>query len=139
MLELHESISSIKNCIYSGENYDEIWKNITPESIDYGLMEKSDNIYVVKSKFEWSDLGSWNIIHEISPKNNQGNSIIGDGMIIEGKNNFLQSKGQFIALLGVDNIVVVGTEDAILVVNKEKVEEVKKVVEYLKDNKKELL
>ncbi|MED5266495.1 MAG: sugar phosphate nucleotidyltransferase [Candidatus Neomarinimicrobiota bacterium] len=139
MPELHESISSIKNCIYSGENYDEIWKNITPESIDYGLMEKSDNIYVVKSKFEWSDLGSWNIIHEISPKNNQGNSIIGDGMIIEGKNNFLQSNGQFIALLGVDNIVVVGTEDAILVVNKEKVEEVKKVVEYLKDNKKELL
>ena len=60
-------------------------------------------------------------------------------MIIEGKNNFLQSNGQFIALLGVDNIVVVGTEDAILVVNKEKVEEVKKVVEYLKDNKKELL
>ena len=55
-------------------------------------MEKSDNIYVVKSKFEWSDLGSWNIIHEISPKNNQGNSIIGDGMIIEGKNNFLQSR-----------------------------------------------
>ena len=102
-------------------------------------MEKTDNIYVVKSKFEWSDLGSWNVIHEISPKNKEGNTIIGDGMIVEGNNNFLQSKGQFIALLGVNDLVVVGTDDAILVVNKERVEEVKKIVEYLKDNRENLL
>ena len=102
-------------------------------------MEKSDNIYVVKAKFEWSDLGSWNVIHEISPKNKERNTIIGDGIIVEGNNNFLQSNGQFVALLGVDNLVVVGTDDAILVVSKERVEEVKKIVAYLKDNKKDLL
>ena len=60
-------------------------------------------------------------------------------MIDEGNNNFLQSKGQFIALLGVNDLVVVGTDDAILVVNKERVEEVKKIVEYLKDNRENLL
>ena len=53
--------------------------------------------------------------------------------------HFLRSNGQFIALLGVDNLVVVGTDDAILVINKERVEEVKKIVEYLKDNKEDLL
>jgi len=139
MPELYDSIAMIKQRIHIGDNFDEIWHNINPESIDYGLMEKAENIYVVKAKFEWSDLGSWNIIHEISPKNKQGNSIIGDGMILEGNNNFLQSNGQFIALLGVDNLVVVGTDDAILVVNKERVEEVKTIVEYLKDNKEDLL
>ena len=51
----------------------------------------------------------------------------------------MRSNGQFIALLGVDNLVVVGTDDAILVINKERVEEVKKIVEYLKDNKEDLL
>ena len=139
MPELYDSMIKIKQCINKGDNFNEIWHNISPESIDYGLMEKSDNIYVVKAKFEWSDLGSWNVIHEISPKNKERNTIIGDGIIVEGNNNFLQSNGQFVALLGVDNLVVVGTDDAILVVNKERVEEVKKIVRYLKDNKKELL
>ncbi|MDG2265531.1 MAG: mannose-1-phosphate guanylyltransferase/mannose-6-phosphate isomerase, partial [Candidatus Marinimicrobia bacterium] len=123
----------------NGDDFDDIWHNIKPESIDYGLMEKSDNIYVVKSKFEWSDLGSWNVIHEISPKSKQGNSIIGDGVILEGNNNYVQANGQFIALLGVDNLVVVGTDDAILVVNKDRVEEVKNIIEHLKNDKEDLL
>ncbi|MDP6877197.1 MAG: sugar phosphate nucleotidyltransferase [Candidatus Marinimicrobia bacterium] len=139
MPELHDSISMIKQCVYNGDDFDDIWHNIKPESIDYGLMEKSDNIYVVKSKFEWSDLGSWNVIHEISPKSKHGNSIIGDGVILEGNNNYVQANGQFIALLGVDNLVVVGTDDAILVVNKDRVEEVKNIIEYLKNDKEDLL
>ena len=139
MPELYDALSQIRKRMESSKEYDDIWESIAPESIDYGLMEKTDNIYVVKSKFEWSDLGSWNVIHEISPKNKEGNTIIGDGMIIEGNNNFLQSKGQFIALLGVNDLVVVGTDDAILVVNKERVEEVKIIVEYLKDNRENLL
>ena len=136
---VYDSINRIEKCLDKGDSFHEIWHNISPESIDYGLMEKTDNIYVVKSKFEWSDLGSWNVIHEISPKNKEGNTIIGDGVVIEGNNNFLQSKGQFIALLGVNDLVVVGTDDAILVVNKERVEEVKKIVEYLKDDRENLL
>ena len=139
MPELNNYMTKIKKCINKGDNYDDIWNKISPESIDYGMMEKADNIYVVKASFEWSDLGSWNIIHEISPKNKEGNTIIGDGMIVEGKNNFLQSNGQFIAMLGVDNLVVVSTGDALLVISKERVEEVKKIVEYLKDNKEDLL
>jgi light-regulated signal transduction histidine kinase (bacteriophytochrome) len=60
-------------------------------------------------------------------------------LIVDLHNNFLRSNGQFIALLGVDNLVVVVADDAILVINKERVEEVKKIVEYLKDNKEDLL
>jgi len=60
-------------------------------------------------------------------------------LILEGKNNFVQSNGQFIALLGLDNVVVITTDDATLVVAKDRVEEVKNVVKYLQDDKKENL
>ena len=139
MPELNDQISKISKRIDKGVSFDDIWTNITPESIDYGLMEKANNIIVVKAKFDWSDLGSWNIIHDISPKNKDGNTIRGDALIIEGRNNFVQSNGQFIALLGLDNVVVITTDDATLVVAKDRVEEVKNVVKYLQDDKKENL
>jgi mannose-1-phosphate guanylyltransferase len=139
MPELNNQINKISKRIDKGVSFDDIWTNITPESIDYGLMEKAKNIIVVKAKFDWSDLGSWNIIHDISPKNKDGNTIRGDALIIEGRNNFVQSNGKFIALLGLDNVVVITTDDATLVVAKDRVEEVKNVVKYLKDDKKENL
>jgi len=139
MPELNDQINKIGKRINKGVGFDDIWTKITPESIDYGLMEKAEDIIVVKAKFEWSDLGSWNIIHDISPKNKDGNTIRGDALILEGKNNFVQSNGQFIALLGLDNVVVITTDDATLVVAKDRVEEVKNVVKYLQDDKKENL
>jgi len=75
MPELNDQINKISKRIDKGVGFDDIWSKITPESIDYGLMEKAGDIYVVKAKFEWSDLGSWNIIHDISPKNKDGNTI----------------------------------------------------------------
>jgi len=139
MPELNDQIIKISKRINKGVGFDDIWKTIKPESIDYGLMEKAKDIIVVKAKFEWSDLGSWNIIHDNSPKNKDGNTIRGDGLIIDGINNFVQSDRQFIALLGLDNVVVISTDDATLVVTKDRVEEVKKVVKYLQDDKKENL
>ena len=139
MPKLNDQINKISKRIDKGVSFDDIWTNITPESIDYGLMEKAKNIIVVKAKFDWSDLGSWNIIHDISPKNKDRNTIRGDALIIKGRNNFVQSNGQFIALLGLDNVVVITTDDATLVVAKDQVEEVKNVVKYLKDDKKENL
>ena len=139
MPELNDQIKKISKRIDKGVSFNDIWNKITPESIDYGLMEKAEDIYVVKAKFEWSDLGSWNIIHDISPKNKDGNTIRGDALIIKGRNNFIQSNGQFIALLGLDDVVVIATDDATLVVAKDQVEQVKNVVKYLQDGKKENL
>ena len=121
MPELNDQIKKISKRIDKGVSFNDIWNKITPESIDYGLMEKAKDIIVVKAEFEWSDLGSWNIIHDISPKSKDGNTIRGDGLIIEGKNNFVQSDRQFIALLGLDNVVVISTDDATLVVAKDRV------------------
>lgn len=118
----------------------DLWKNIAPDSIDYGLLEKSENIHVIQAKYDWSDVGSWKAAFDLSSKKSGNNVIKGDGAILNGQDNFIQSEGRFTAVVGADNLVVVNTEDATLVIPKDKVESVKELVEYLqKTDRKELL
>ena len=101
-------------------------------SIDYGLLEKSKNIYVVACEFQWNDLGSWNALYDVLGKDNEGNIVRGKGKIMGGRNNFIESNGRFTAVIGADDLVVINTEDATLVVPREKVEMVKEMVDFLK-------
>ena len=111
-----------------------------PESIDYGLMEKADNIFVIPAKFDWNDLGSWDALHDIFSKKENDNVVRGLGKVLEGENNFIQSNGRFTAIIGINDIIVVNTDDATLVVPRNKVEKVKDLVAWLdKKNHKELL
>jgi mannose-1-phosphate guanylyltransferase len=103
-------------------------------------MEKAKDVYLIKAKFEWSDLGSWNTVYDNMHKNDKGNAIKGDGIVLNGKNNFIQSDNRLTAVVGLDNIVVVNTDDATLVIPKDRVEDVKKLVEHLnKKDRKDLL
>jgi len=135
MPELSNQLWKIGKRIESSKTYTDIWSEIVPESIDYGLMEKAKNIYVVKSSFRWNDLGSWNAVYDELPKRKDGNLVRGSGIVIDGSNNFIQNDDRFTAVIGLDNVVVISTDDATLVVNKDNVEDVRKVVEYL--NKKD--
>lgn len=104
-------------------------------SIDYGIMEKSSNVYLTKGNFRWSDVGSWEEVYQISEKDNNGNVIKGmvyTDMVID---SFIHSEEKFTAVIGVDNLIVINSNDALLVCRKDKSQEVKKVVEYLKLNK----
>ncbi len=137
---LHEQLEEVESYRSKGRSITRVWNQILPESIDYGLMEKSDDIFVVRAEFEWSDLGSWESVYDISPKKKGNNVVRGDGVILEGENNFIQSNGHFTAIIGADNLVVVNTEDATLVIPRDKVEDVKSIVDYLeKKNRKDLL
>jgi len=140
MPELSSQLWKISKRIKSGKSYTDIWSEIVPESIDYGLLEKAKNIYVVKSSFRWNDLGSWNAVYDELPKRKDGNLIRGSGIVIDGKNNFIQNEDRFTAVIGLDNVVVISTDNATLVVNKDNVEDVRKAVDYLKNkNKLDLL
>ena len=136
MTEFDRQLKKIEKRINSNQDFNRLWKKIQPESIDYGLMEKSDNIYVVKSEFEWNDIGSWDAVFDVSPKTKDKNVIRGKGLIIDGKNNLIDSSNHFTAVVGVDNIVVVNTPDATLVIPRNKVENIKELVMYLEKNKK---
>jgi len=140
MPELNTQLIKIEKRIQDKKNYSRLWSRIEPESIDYGLLEKTKNIYVIKAEFDWNDLGSWNSIFEFSSKNKENNVIRGKGVVIDGKNNFIESQDQFTAVIGQDDLVVVSTNDATLVVPRSRVEEVKRVIEFLEgSNNKKLL
>ena len=101
-------------------------------SIDYALMEKSKNIAMVELKSDWKDLGSWQSIYEISPKDKNNNVFVGHVLDKGSKNSFVYSSSKLVATIGLEDTVVVETEDAILACKKDKTQEVKQIYETLK-------
>jgi mannose-1-phosphate guanylyltransferase len=134
MPDLMDSLNDISQLLKKNIPIDEVWKSIKPESIDYGLLEKSDKIFVVKSDIKWNDIGSWKALYDVFTPNESGNVIRGKGYIMDGENNLIQSENKHTSILGVDNIVVINTPDATLVVSRDKVENIKKLVDYLIEN-----
>lgn len=140
MPDFYHQLSTIRKLIKGKKDIHEIWEQISPISIDYGLLEKvRENLFVVRASFEWSDLGSWDALKKYLSHDKVSNVIRGDAIILDGENNFVQSEGHFTGVLGLDNVVVVHTDDATLVINKSKVEDVKSIVDWLKKEKREEL
>ena len=134
MPELFHCLMKIKKYIIEDISYSHIWEDIKPISIDYGLMEKSKNTYVVKAEFDWNDLGSWNSLHDVFSNGDKDNVIRGSGHVVDGVNNFIHSENIFTSVIGLSNVVVISTGDSTLVVNRSTVEDVKKLVEWLDKN-----
>ncbi len=101
-------------------------------SIDYAIMEKSSNIVMVELKSDWKDLGSWKSIYEISPKDENNNVFVGHVLDKGSKNSFVYSSSKLVATIGLEDTVIVETEDAILACKKDQTDEVKQVYETLK-------
>jgi mannose-1-phosphate guanylyltransferase len=119
---------------------DGAYRAIEGISIDYGVMEKSRRAAVLKGDFGWSDVGSWSAIYNIAKKDMQGNVTQGDVVAIEAKGTLVYSPKKLTAVVGLDNIVIVETDDALLVCAKDKAQDVKKVVDELeRQGKKEYL
>ncbi|MFQ6616245.1 MAG: mannose-1-phosphate guanylyltransferase [Fidelibacterota bacterium] len=133
--EHHEILGQIGGAIGSKEYEDTLesrWELLRPESVDYGILEKADNICVVKTSFEWSDVGSWNSYYELLTKNGEGNVLKGDVLVLDSRNNLIHSNGRMTAVVGLENVVVINVEDATLVARMDRVEDVKKIVTLLK-------
>ncbi len=102
------------------------------ESIDYALMEKSDDVEVVALDAKWNDIGSWSAIWDVAEKDEHGNRHIGDVISHGSSNCYLYSSGKLLTAVGVDNIVAIETDDAVMVANKDRVQDVKAIVNQLK-------
>jgi len=101
-------------------------------SIDNAVMECTKKGVVIPMDCGWGDLGSWDALWDIHAKDPQGNAIIGQAHIIDSKNSYVRSDGPVISLLGVENLVVISTKDAVLVADKDKVQKIKGLVEKIK-------
>ncbi|MGI5857832.1 MAG: mannose-1-phosphate guanylyltransferase [Tepidanaerobacteraceae bacterium] len=119
---------------------EEIYPVLQSISIDYGVMERSDEVVVIPGDFGWNDVGCWDSLGSVFPPDENGNITKGDFVDIETRNSIIYSNGRLVAAVGLENMIVVETSDALLVCPKEKAQDVKKVVEHLeKIGRKELL
>ena len=107
------------------------------DSIDYALMEKSDNVVVVPLDAQWNDIGSWSALHDIGIKDTNGNVIQGDVFTEETTNTYILANHHMVATIGVQDLVIVDTPNATLIATKDKVQEVKKIVERLQEQDRE--
>lgn len=101
-------------------------------SIDYGVMERAGGVYVVPGRFGWSDVGDWQAVYDRREKDEHGNALSGDTLLHDASRCLVEADGdRLVALVGVHDLVVVDTEDAVLVCHRESTQQVKNVVEYL--------
>jgi mannose-1-phosphate guanylyltransferase/mannose-6-phosphate isomerase len=108
----------------------------TKKSIDYAVMEKTTRAAVVPADIGWSDVGNWAAVWELSDRDAQGNSVRGHGVVMGASNVHIRSSEHLTTVVGVDNVIVVTTHDAVLVVGKEHGDKVKQLVEKLKLDKR---
>jgi mannose-1-phosphate guanylyltransferase len=101
-------------------------------SIDYAVMEKAAHVAVVPCDLGWSDIGSWNALCALVPADEAGNRALGEALLIDSRNTFVQSEHHLVAALGVEDLVIVDTPDATLVAHKDKAQDVKAIVQRLK-------
>lgn len=121
------------------KSLNEIYPLCTNISIDFGIMEKADNVYVIPSSFGWSDLGTWNSAYENLGKDNSGNAIASDNVIsIDATNCMVHApKEKLLLLQGMDNYIIVDTPDVLMICKKDKEQEIKEYVAEVKRNKGE--
>ena len=105
-------------------------------SIDYALMEKSDNLIVVPLNAQWNDIGSWSALHEIGIKDDNGNVLRGDIIAKDTSNTYINANHHVVATIGIKNLVIVDTPDATFIATHEKAKEVKSIVELLQADRR---
>ncbi len=109
----------------------EVYPSIQSISIDYGIMERSSDVVVIPAEFGWSDVGSWDMLEVLHSCNDNGNILLGEQINIDTSDTTIFSSGRMVAVVGVANLVIVETPDAVLVCDKSRVQDVKKVVDTL--------
>ena len=101
------------------------------ESIDYAVMEKTKDAVVVPMDAGWSDIGSWSSLSELSQQDDNGNTVIGDAKLLASENSYVRSEDKLVATIGVNDLVIVSTKDAVLVASKNAAQDVKQITQEL--------
>ena len=107
------------------------------DSIDYAVMEKTDKAAVIPLDAGWNDVGSWSALWDVTSKDDVGNAIKGDVLAIDTVNSYIHSSSKLVAVVGVEDLVVVETDDAVMVASKDRVQDVKAIVDQLKALKRD--
>lgn len=147
MPTLHEQTQGLRNVSNKAfhEMLPDIYKEAEAISIDYAISEKANNLVLIPGDFGWNDVGDWKIVYELGKQDLAGNVVLGEGdanhtLAINSHDNLIHTHGRLVAMVGLDDMVVVDTPEILMIVPKNKSQDVKKLVERLKEEgKKEYL
>ena len=131
---LFEGLEVVKASRRAGhaDDADAAYKTLPTEAVDYAVMERTSNLLVVKAAFEWHDLGSWADLHDILEQDRAGNFVEGESVLIDSRNCMIHSPSKLVAAVGLEDMVVIETDDAILICPKARSQDVKLIVDRLK-------
>jgi len=115
----------------SDDALDSAYERIADQSIDYGVLEKADNVAVVAGEFGWDDIGSWTALLRLGPADADGNVVRGRVLALSSHGNLVATDKRLVALVGVEGLVVIDTEDAVLVCSADRVQDVKQIIDEL--------
>jgi mannose-1-phosphate guanylyltransferase len=138
MPDLHEGLITVEKYLTSPnfkEELKKVYAQLKKISIDYGIMEKSTRVFLTKGSFNWSDVGSWEEVYQLSDKNENGNATVGNVYINMVNDSYVYSPDKVTAVIGLDNVIVINDNDNLLICRRDKAQDVKEVVEFLKMNK----
>jgi mannose-1-phosphate guanylyltransferase len=108
------------------------YRTIRPISIDYGVMEKARDVYVMRGNFGWSDVGSWDEVYRISGKDEHGNTVTGKVFQEDTRNTLIHAGDKFVAAIGVEDLVIIASDNAVLVCKRGMSQDVKEIVDFLR-------
>lgn len=137
--DIYNDLQIIGEAMGTSEEYNvinKIYPKIKKISIDYGIMEKSDDVLVVPGEFGWNDVGSWDMMDVLHSSDETGNISVGDVLQIDTKNTIAYAKNIFVAAVGVKDLIIVQTDDAVMVCDKNNAQDVKKIVDILNEQKR---
>ena len=136
--EITQVVQAMKLAWENGEPWQEVvrhqFQDMPSISIDYAVLEPSDNVVMVPVSMGWSDVGSWDAVHDISEKDADNNAVSGHVIAVDCKNTLLRSESRLIAAVGLQDVMAVETADAILLCNKGESQRVREIVKVLKDS-----
>jgi mannose-1-phosphate guanylyltransferase/mannose-1-phosphate guanylyltransferase/mannose-6-phosphate isomerase len=112
----------------------DLFSTCPADSIDYAVMEKTDKAVVIPLDAGWNDVGSWSALWDVTDKDSFGNAISGDVLTVDTRNSFIHAQSKLVAVVGVHDLVVVETDDAVMIAPKDRVQEVKQIVAQLKES-----
>lgn len=133
--ELYDGLMKIEAAMNS-EDFESVlatvYGQIRSISIDYGVMEKAQQVYAIKGDFGWSDIGSWDEVYRITPKDEHQNCSTGKAILRNTKGSMVFSPNKLVATIGMEDVIIINTDDALLVCKRGQSQDVKEVVDYLK-------
>jgi len=137
MPSLYSGLLAIKGALREGRKAraDALFKNFERKSIDYGLMEKAQNVIMIPANFVWDDVGTWASLPRILDLDNKGNYTRGDVICIDTQNCVIVGNREVIGAIGVENLVIISSKNGILVCDKERVQEVREIAKSIEEKK----